>query len=321
MGLSMNHDHKLYVGIDVSKAKLDVASTHQKRVQTFSYTPDGLQQLIQVWEKSPPQLVCLEATGGLERTLVKLLNQNGIPNAVVNPRQIRDFARATNQLAKTDAIDARVIARFAQTMTPSPTPPLTLSQQKLRDFIARKRQVTKLLVQEKNRLATTTEPCLRDMVEQAIGFYNQQLLAITQQIQELIEQDKQAQEKAKLIESVPGLGTATAALLVSELPELGALNRQQIARLVGVAPTNRDSGTLRGKRTTGGGRVQIRNALYMPTVVAIRYNPTIKAFYQRLVQNGKPKMVALIAAMRKLLTILNVMIQNQHSSKFQTNYH
>lgn len=137
----------------------------------------------------------------------------------------------------------------------------------------------------------------------------------------MIEQDKQAQEKAKRIQPVPGLGTATAALLVSELPELGTLNRQQIARLVGVAPTNRDSGTLRGKRITGGGRVQIRNALYMPTVVALKHNPAIKAFDQRLVQNGKPQMVALIAAMRKLLTILNVMIQNQQSWNFQPNYH
>lgn len=137
----------------------------------------------------------------------------------------------------------------------------------------------------------------------------------------MIEQDKQAQEKAKRIQTVPGLGTATAALLVSELPELGTLNRQQIARLVGVAPTNRDSGTLRGKRITGGGRVQIRNALYMPTVVALKHNPAIKAFDQRLVQNGKPQMVVLIAAMRKLLTILNVMIQNQQSWNFQPNYH
>jgi transposase len=309
----MTKSNNLFVGIDVSKHKLDVASSNLKRVETFQYSQEGLQQLLLSWKEQPPQLICLEATGGLERQLVNLLHEHQLNVAVVNPRQIRDFARAHNQLAKTDAIDARVIALFAQKVEPRQTPPLTVSQQRLRDLTARKRQVNKLLVQEKNRLARTVEADIREMIQQAINLYQKQLEDISEHQQTLTQADEQTQHKAQLIQSVPGLGTATAAFLISELPELGALNRQQIARLVGVAPTNRDSGTLRGKRTTGGGRVTVRNALYMPTVVALKHNPKIKAFYQRLLQNGRPKMVALIAAMRKLITVLNVMIRNNQS--------
>lgn len=186
---------------------------------------------------------------------------------------------------------------------------MTASQLKLRDFTARRRQVNKLITQEKNRLGSTTDSTLRDMIKDAINVYESQLKTIQQTRNELIEEDEHTRKKATLIRSAPGLGDVTVATLISELPELGYLNRRQIARLVGVAPTNRDSGTLRGKRTTGGGRVDVRNALFMPTLVAIRHNPTIKAFYNRLVEKGKPKMVALIAAMRKLITILNVMIK------------
>lgn len=313
----LNHNH-LCVGVDVSKHKLDFASSNQQQVQTVPYTTEGLKRLLENLRKSPPSLVCLEATGGLERTLVTTLHQQGIPVAVVNPRQIRDFARATNQLAKTDQIDARIIARFALLMNPRQTQPLTGNMRKIRDLTARKRQVVKLLVQEKNRLAAADDSDIRRLIEQAIAFYEQQLVELRKQLAELIEADERAQVKARIIASVPGLGPATVATLISELPELGQLNRQQIARLVGVAPTNRDSGTLRGKRTTGGGRAEIRNALYMPTIVAKRYNPAIKSFYDRLVNRGKPKLVALIAAMRKLLTILNVMIRDGQSWKFDS---
>jgi transposase len=274
----MTKHNKVCLGIDVSKHKLDVARSDSTKVETIPSTHEGLQQLLSSLKKSPVALVCLEATGGLERELVQFLHKHGIPVAVVNPRQIRDFARATNQLAKTDQIDARVIARFGELMQPRPTPPLTASQQKLRDLTARKRQVTKLIVQEKNRLASTADKDIRNMIEQAIALYERQLKSLQDKQRELIEADELSQSKARIIQSVPGLGPATVATLISELPELGTLNRQQIARLVGVAPTNRDSGTLRGQRTTGGGRVEIRNALYyrpcgetsdMPTVVAI----------------------------------------------------
>lgn len=306
----MNHFNTRVVGIDVSKEKLDVAGLHPSRVQTLEYSKPGLKQLLASLNQLQPDLVCLEASGGWERQLVEALHRQGIPVAIVNPRQIRDFARAKGQLAKTDQIDARIIKDYGQLLKPKTTAPLTKNQQKLRDLTTRARQVTKLLIQEKNRLATTSDKDIQKLIRQAIGLYEKQLQTVREAQHELIDQDQQTQATAKIIASVPGLGPASVSVLISELPELGTLNRQQIARLVGVAPTNRDSGTLRGKRTTGGGRVEIRNALYMPTVVAKQYNSKIKTFYDRLLKNGKPKMVALIASMRKLLTMLNTMIRN-----------
>ena len=308
----MTQDHNLGVGIDVSGKQLDVAASNHSLVRHFSYSDEGLEQLVAWLRELQPTRVCLEASGGLERKLLAALHRHELPVAVVNPRQIRDFARALGQLAKTDDIDARVIARFALQMQPRLTPKRSPEQQKLRDWTARKRQTSKLLVQEKNRLARTPDKEIRDLIQLAIDLYQKQLLVIQQAQAKLIANDEQAQAKAEIIASVPGLGPATTATLIADLPELGQLNRQQIARLVGVAPTNRDSGTLRGKRSTGGGRVDVRNALYMPTVVAKKHNPAIKDFYDRLVANGKPKLVALIAAMRKLLAILNVMIK-QHT--------
>ena len=301
------------IGIDVAKGKLDLASSESEHVQSFEYNKNGLKKLIGFIDECKPQLVCLEATGGWERKLVVALHEHNFDVAVVNPRQIRDFARATNQLAKTDEIDARIIARFAKLIRPRITPKLSESQQKLRDLTARRRQINKLLVQEKNRLGTTHDKQIQKLIRQAIRFYERQLETVRKAQLKIIQEDKQTQERARIISSVPGLGPATVATLISELPELGQLNRKQIARLIGVAPTNRDSGTLRGKRTTGGGRVDVRNALYMPTIVAKKYNSKIAAFYERLVANGKSKMVALIAAMRKLITILNVMIRDQKS--------
>lgn len=307
----MNHHNKVNVGIDVSKHKLDVAFSNQPQTQTVPYTKRGLKKLLASLNSCEVALIGLEATGGYERTLVNFLHNHQFPVAVVNPRQIRDFARACNQLAKTDQIDAQMIAQFTAIMKPRLTKPLTDSQQKMRDLTARKRQVTKMIVQENNRLETTDDRDIQAMLRSAIRMYQRQLATIGKQLQQLIEDDEQAQTKARIITSVPGLGPATVFTLISELPELGSLNRQQIARLVGVAPTNRDSGTLRGKRTTGGGRSEIRTALFMPTIVAKQHNPKIKAFYDRLVDNGKPKMVALIAAMRKLIIILNVMLREE----------
>jgi transposase len=307
----MSQSNRIYIGIDVAKEKLDVASSESSQVKTVPYTKQALKQLLSSWKKSEVALVCLEATGGLERELVAAVHAEGLPVAVVNPRQIRDFARADNQLAKTDKIDARVIARFGKVMEPRLTPELSDSQQKLRDFAARKRQVTKLLVQEKNRLAATRDDEMREMITQAIAFYTVQMKELQLKLKELIGQDEATQKNAEIILSVPGLGDASVATLITELPELGKLNRQQIARLIGAAPTNRDSGTMRGKRTIGGGRVHVRNALFMPIVVAKACNPTLKKFYDRLLANGKTKMVALIATMRKLITILNVMIREQ----------
>lgn len=305
----MQQHNKIFVGIDIAKKKIDVAFSHLSQGTTFEYSPKGIKLFLNELQKVKPQLICLEATGGLERELVACLHKHQFELAVVNPRQIRDFARAKNQLAKTDQIDARIIAQFAQMMQPRITLPLSDAQQKMRDLTSRRRQLSKQIVQEKNHLASTPGKEIRKMIQLSIRFHEKQLHTIEQKQKALIEADEQAKKKAIIIQSVPGFGAATAALLVAELPELGSLNRQQIARLVGVAPTNRDSGTLRGKRTIGGGRVDIRNGLYMPIIVAKKYNPKIKVFYDRLVESGKPKMVALIAAMRKLLTIVNVMIK------------
>lgn len=313
----MTQSNMLTVGIDVSKFKLDVACSTTTCVQTFPHTSEGLDQLLTLLAESPPGLVCLEATGGLERALVGRLQKHGFPVAVVNPRQIRDFARALNQLAKTDAIDARIIARFAQTLSPRETPPLSAARAELRDLTARRRQVTQMLVQEKNRLGTACHKQVSRMIEQVIRVYEKQLQTLTAAVEKIIAQDQALQATAKVVSSVPGIGATSAALLLSELPELGKLNRHQLARLVGVAPTNRDSGTLRGKRTTGGGRVWLRNGLYMPTLTAIRYNPVIKTFYDRLVAHGKSKMVAVIAALRKLLSILNTMVRTETLWKTQ----
>ncbi len=307
----MTQHNRCFAGIDVSKQHLDVALADQSSVKTFDYSTTGLNRLVAFLEEHTPQLVCLEATGGLERPLVEHLQARGFDVAVVNPRQIRDFARAANQLAKTDALDARSIAQFAARMQPRVTPPLDEFRRKLLDLTSRRRQVRHMLVQEQNRLGTTVDKEIRRMIHQALRLYEKQRLALDERIATLIEQNTKLQTQAKLLRSVPGIGPATVGVLLAELPELGQLNRQQIARLVGVAPTNRDSGTLRGKRTTGGGRVALRNALFMPTLVATQYNPRLRTFYQQLLQRGKTKMVALIAAMRKLLTILNVMARTQ----------
>lgn len=305
----MTNSNTTYIGIDVSKQKLDIAYSNGQRSQTLNHDHRGLKEFLASLKEISKPFVCLEATGGLERCLVQCLHEKGIDVAVVNPRQIRDFARACNQLAKTDQIDANIIARFAQTMKPRTTPPMTDSEQKIRDLSTRRRQLTKLLVQQKNQLTSTVDKQIQRMIHQVIRVCEKQLKSIQEALQKLIQADPQSQQKAAIITSVPGLGEATVAVLLSELPELGKLNRQQIARLVGVAPTNRDSGMMRGKRTTGGGRHTIRTALYMPMIVAKKYNPKIKVFYDRLVDQGKPKLVALIAAMRKMLTILNVMIR------------
>jgi transposase len=307
----MSEHNTSCLGIDVSKHKLDFVLDDHSKVLSCPYTSAGLRRLMAFLEQHQPRLICLEATGGLERRLLEQLHEHGWNVAVVNPRQIRDFARALGRLAKTDAIDARTIAQFGSTLQPRPTPPLSKTLQKLQDLTARRRQVQHMHVQEKNRLATTTDTELRRLIRQAVRLYDRQLALLNERIAALINEDEELQTRAQLLQSVPGIGAVAAATLLAELPELGQLNRQQVARLVGVAPTNRDSGTLRGQRTTGGGRARLRTALFMPTVVAVQHNPRLKAFYRRLLAAGKAKMVALIASMRKLLVILNVMVRTQ----------
>lgn len=329
----MNHDNTFTVGIDVASRKLDVAvfsPAHANAipVHTLAYTPKGLQTLLTLIQKHRAEgrelgIVCLEATGGLERTLVRCLHDASIPTAVVNARLPRDFAKAHNRLAKTDAIDARTLAEYAAVMKPRLTPQKTEVQEQLDDLNTRRRQIVQSLTAEKNRLHAThaTAACAaaRASAEQAVSFYEQQLATIDGQLRSLIAQDETAGRTFDILTSVPGISTTSAATLIAELPELGQLNRRQIARLVGVAPTNRDSGQLRGQRTVGGGRSVVRTALYMPTLSAKVWNPVIKPFYERLVASGKPKKVAIIAAMRKLLTLLNTLVKTQsHFAHHQT---
>lgn len=300
-----------YVGIDVAKRHWDVGINGQKQVTRFVADQDGLQSLMDWLESIAPMLVCVEATGGYERVLVEALHQRGIPVSVINPRQARDFARAMGQLAKTDKIDALVLARFAAQMNPTPSEPPRENQQRLQSLRARRQQVVQMLTQEKNRLGTAPNAEIAESIRRAIEFYQEQLEELDRQIAEVTQNDVQLCQAMKLLTSVPGVGDVTAAALLADLPELGTLSRGQAAKLVGLAPINRDSGTLRGKRMIGGGRSQVRRSLYMATLVATKHNEVIRTYYHRLIAAGKAKMTALVASMRKLLLILNAMLKNQ----------
>jgi transposase len=299
----------LYVGIDVSKARLDIAVRPTAQRWSVANDEEGIAQLVSRLKELTPALVVLEATGGLELPLATALYAAGVPVVVVNPRQIRDFAKATGRLAKTDALDAQVIAHFAEAVRPIPRPLPDAQAQALEALLSRRRQVVGMLTAEKNRLGTAL-PQVRSMLKAHIAWLQGQLAEIDKELGSTIQQSPLWREKDNLLQSTPGVGPVLSITLLAELPELGTLNRQQIAALVGVAPLNRDSGTLRGKRTIWGGRARVRATLYMATLVATRFNPVIKAFYQRLCGAGKAKKVALTACMRKLLTILNAMLKH-----------
>lgn len=309
--------HPIFVGIDVSKDMLDVATTVSSH-RVYPYDDRGMHQLADVLKSINPKRVVVEATGGIERRVAVFLTQLGLPVAVVNPRQVRDFAKAFNRLAKTDKIDAQIIADFAQTIQPRTFEIPDQNQEKVHNLVSRRRQVQRMITQEKNRLDRTDDLDIQKLIQQAVRLYEKQLAKINKKIEQAIAGDDQMQQRATIIQSVPGLGPAVAGVLLAELPELGRLNRQQVAKLVGLAPINRDSGTMRGKRSIAGGRHTIRNPLFMAAMVAARFNPKITAFYQQLLGNGKPKMVALVACMRKLLTILNSMIKNDQMWTTQT---
>jgi transposase len=317
-GFTMKDDSMMIAGVDVSKKTLDYCLLPCRRAGQVSNDQAGCQTFVQELRKIGVQLVCLEATGGLEQTLVKCLHAANINVAVVNPRQIRDFARAQNRLAKTDRIDAFTIAEFAQKLEPRNTPPISENAEKLRALTTRRAQVRGLQTQERNRLATTRDQDICKLIKAGLTSLDKQLKKLDKLIEKLLQQDELFHATAQIVQSVPGIGPTTAAVLVAELPELGQLNRKQIAKLLGVAPVNRDSGTLRGKRTTGGGRASLRHKLFMPTLVAVKHNPTLKAFYQRLLKKGKPKMIALIAALRKLICILNTMVKNKDNWNIAT---
>jgi transposase len=298
-----------YVGVDVSKNSLDVATYATNKTWSFPNSEAGINQLIQTLSELPPAMVVIEFTGGYETPLAYALGKAGIACAVVNPREVRNFARATKKLAKTDTIDARVLAHFAALIKPEPRPLSDEQTQELEAIIARRRQVVEMLTAEKNRLHLARKP-VREAIKAHIDYLEKELGHIDSELQGRIEESPIKQEKYDLLLSVPGVGPNLAATLVIELPELGNLNRRQIAALVGVAPLNHDSGTMRGKRSTWGGRPQVRAVLYMAALVATRFNPAISQFYKQLCARGKAKKVALVACMRKLLTILNSMLKH-----------
>ena len=298
-----------YVGIDVAKASLAIATAPDGEHWTEDYDAAGLAALVTRLDGLQPQLVVLEATGGDERPLVAALTAAGLPVAVVNPRQVRDFAKALGRLAKTDALDAQVLARFAAAVQPDARPPVAAATQALAALLARRRQVLAMITMEQNRLPTTT-PALRPRVLAHITFLREELATLDAALAEAIQADPAWRERHALLRSVPGVGPVLATTVLAELPELGTLTRRESALLAGVAPLNADSGTLRGKRRVWGGRASVRAALYMSALVAARHNPILRTFYARLCAAGKPKKVALTACMRKLLTILNAMLQH-----------
>lgn len=310
-------DSRVFVGIDVSKSCLDVASRPTGEVWQVPNDVHGISALAQRLTSISPYLVVLEATGGLERTLTAELAAAGLPVAVVNPRHVRDFARAAGTLAKTDTLDAQVLAHFGQAMEPDLRSLPDADAQDLQALVGRRRQLVEMITAEKNRRKTVIAR-IRPQVEEHIRWLETSLEDLDQDLDGFIRSSPMWRTKERVIRSVPGVGPVLSATLLANLPELGALSRGQIAALVGVAPFNRDSGTLRGKRTVWGGRRRVRAALYMAALVASRYNPVIKDFYQRLCSKGKPKKVALTACMRKLLVILNSMVK--HGREWQPNH-
>lgn len=303
-----------YVGIDVSKAQLDVAIWENDETWEYSHDAEGMEELVKHLKSHKPRLIVLEASGGLEQAVVAEMYLEELPVAVVNPTRVRNFARSTGQLAKTDKLDARMIAFFAQAVKPKMRPLRTEEEIHLDALVTRRRQIISMLTAEKNR-KVTTHPKLLDRLQQHIHWLKTEIKDLDEEINWFIQQRDEWREKAALLRSVPGVGPVTVSTLLAELPELGTRNRQQIAALVGVAPLNRDSGKMRGKRRVFGGRASVRRTLYMSALVATRSNPVIKAFYERLLANGKEKKVALTACMRKLLVILNSMIRHNQSWK------
>lgn len=299
---------EIFVGIDISKARLDVAILPMERSWSVPNSDDGIRELIaKLAEIGPPTTVLMEATGGLEKRVLAALAAVGLPVLAVNPRNVRDFARALGRIAKTDRIDARVLALFAQRVRPTCRPLPDEQTRMLQDLISRRRQMIDMLSAEQSRLSVVDTTKIRREINSHINWLKKRIHIIDYDLDQAIKDSPAWQAKSDLLQSVPGVGRVTALTLLSLLPELGSLSHKKIAALVGVAPFNCDSGTLRGKRRVWGGRAPIRAVLYMATLTAIRFNPSIKTFYLRLRAAGKLAKVALVAAMRKLLTILNAM--------------
>lgn len=300
----------VYVGIDVAEDKLDVGQYGEDHVLTFDYTPEGIDQCIRHLSTLSPTLIVMEATGGVEVTIAASLTAAGLPVAVVNPRQARDFARAMGYLEKDDHIDARVLAHFAEAVKPKVRPLKDEETLELAALLSRRRQLSDMLTAEKNRLRRA-HPRIRPLIQAHIDWLKQCLKDADKKLKELIKNSPIWKEKDDLLQSTPGVGPVLSQTILAELPELGTLPRNKIAKLAGVAPLNDDSGKRKGKRCVWGGRASVRKVLYMATLSAATYNPVIKEYYQRQIAAGKEHKRAMLACMRKLIITLNAMLRDR----------
>jgi transposase len=299
----------IFVGIDISKTWLDIA-VHASEVNWRTGNDDkGITDLVKRLKQMKPALVVLEATGGFEMQLVAELAHAKLPVVVTNPRKVRAFARSTGKLAKTDKLDAKLLAHFAAAIRPAVRPMRSEEEEQLTGLLIRRRQLVNMLTVEKNRLHTV-RPAMRGDIEEHIAWLQDKLSKMDEEIDQFVRRTSLWKEKDTILRSAPGVGRVTSCTLLAMLPELGTLNRQEIAALVGVAPVNKDSGRKQGKRRVYGGRATVRSVLYMAALAAKKYNPRIKKFYEDLLRRGKEKKVALTACMRKLLVILNAMVRS-----------
>jgi transposase len=314
----MDEPSAVFVGIDVSKDRLDVYLRPTGEAFCIPRDEKGLDDLTGRLGELPVALVVLEATGGFEEAVAAALAGIGLPLCIVNPRQIRDFARAMGRLAKTDALDAEAIALFAERVRPQARPLPEPERSRLAELVGRRRQIIEMIGMESNRRRQVTDKRLARKLDRHIAFLEKDLDEIDRDIDEAIRGSAVWRTTEALLKSVPGVGDVTVRKLLAEVPELGAVDRHQIAALVGVAPMNRDSGLMRGHRAIAGGRTSVRNVLYMAALTAIRCNPIFRAFYDRLITRGRPKKVALVAVMRKLLTVLNAIVRDHTPWQPQT---
>jgi transposase len=297
-----------FVGIDVAKDSFEVHLLPLGKACQFTNNPQGISKCTQFLKPHQPTLIVLEATGGYETSLVLRLHAAALPVAVVNPKRARDFAKAMGRLAKTDTIDAEDLALFAQRIRPVAREVLDQDQRRMKALVARRNQLVELRTAEGNRQEHALDPAIKASLKRILKALDKEIQRVETETQDQLKCMPKLQAKAQILQSVPAIAERTSSMLVTEVPELGQLNRRQIRALIGTAPINHDSGTLRGKRLTGGGRRQVRTRLFMPTLVAIRHNPAIRQFYQRLIAKGKAKMVAVIACMGKLIAILNTLV-------------
>ena len=315
--VTMRRSSETFVGIDVSKPQLDVAVRPSGEQWSTPNAPEAFEAFLKRVKALAPTLIVLEATGGLAAAVVAELAHAGLAVAVVNPKRIREFARASGQLAKTDQLDAHCLAHFAEAIRPPVRPWPTAESDRLAALVTRRRQIIDMLTAERNRHQTAPS-AMRDRIAQHLTWLTEELQALDDELRQFIDQNPTWHATDDLLQSAPGVGPITAMTLLAELPELGHLDRQEIAALAGVAPMNRDSGPKRGKRRTQGGRAQVRKVLYMAALSASRCNPVIRAFDANLIQRGKEHKVALTACMRKLLVILNAMVKHQEPWRYAT---